>query len=418
MRSRLTACVLLLSTYSFAQAPAEVSKVAADPAVKAALARIDERRTQVLELWKKLAIASAPSGHEDERATLVLEELRKLGYADAYRDEAGNLISMPIVKGSRIVTFVAHLDTVVQPGVKITITEGKNEKGKATWTGPGVGDDTSGVVALLGVAEAMKHAGLKPEGLVFVFSVNEEGGGKSEGIRRFITDHKAEITAFISTDGSPIDELGAVADNGVGGYALLPVFTGPGVHTIESYGIPSTTRAVALAIERLYKMMLPQKPLEKRSWMNIGTIKAGTVPNAMAHTAQFTVDLRSNDAAIGKALQAKAKAIIVQAAKDAGVTVEVGPTRWQKDPVFLNTPEQKRLIEVLWESYRAIGITPQKGKIGSSDFVIALSQGVPAAGVGLTNIRRMHSPEEEAEVDALFSGMKEVLVAAMALTQR
>ena len=75
------------------------------------------------------------------------------------------------------------------------------------------------------------------------------------------------------------------------------------------------------------------------------------------------------------------------------------------------------MIETLWASYRAIGVTPQKGKIGSADFVIALAQGIPAAGIGLTNIRRMHSPEEEAEIDPLFTGMKEVLVAAVALSQ-
>ncbi len=382
------------------------------------MARLDERRPQILDLWKQLAVTSAPSGHEDERAALVIAELQRLGYTEAYRDAAGNVITAPVAKGTKITAFVAHLDTVVQPGVKVTVTEGKNEKGKLTWTGPGVGDDTSGVVALLGVAEALHHAGLTLPNVRWVFSVNEEGGGKSEGIRRFLTDHKPEIAAFISTDGSPIDELGAVADNGVGGYALLPKFTGPGVHTIESSGTPSTTHAVALAIERIYKLKIPQTPLEKRSWLNIGTIKAGTVPNAMAKTAEFTVDLRSNDAATGRALREKVKAIIERAAKDAGVTVAIDTTRWQRDPIFLKTPAQAQLIATLWASYRAIGITPQKGKIGSSDFVIALAQGVPAAGVGLTNIRRMHSPEEEAEVDALFSGMKEVAVAAVALSQR
>ena len=44
-------------------------------------------------------------------------------------------------------------------------------------------------------------------------------------------------------------------------------------------------------------------------------------------------------------------------------------------------------------------------------------QGVPSAGIGLTNIRRMHSPEEEAEIDPLFTGMKQVLLAAVALSQ-
>jgi len=416
MFPRIVICLLLASS-AFAQTD-PVQSALARPDVKSAMARLDERRPQILELWKQLTLTSAPSGHEDARAALVVAELKRLGYANAYRDEAGNVVSAPIAKGERIVAFVAHLDTVVQPGVKVAITEGRSESGKLTWIGPGVGDDTTGVTALLAVAEAAQQAKLTLPNIRWVFSVNEEGGGTSEGIGRFVKDHKAEIAAFISTDGSPIDELGAVADNGVGAYPVFPVFHGPGVHTIESSGTPSTIRAAAIAIERIYRVKVPQTPLEKRSWLNIGTMQAGTVPNAMAKTARFTVDLRSNDAATGRALQAKVKAIIEQAAREAGVKVEMTPTRWGRDPIILNTPEQKRLVETLWASYRALGVMPQKGKIGSSDFVIALRDGIPSAGIGLTNIRRMHSPEEEAEVDALFLGMKEVLLAAVALNSR
>ena len=152
---------LSLISPAFAQTTPQVQAAAAKPEVKAAMARLDQNRPQLLELWKKLALTSAPSGHEEERAALVMSELKRLGYTDAYRDAAGNVISAPIAKDARITAFVAHLDTVVQPGVKVTITEGKNAKGNLTWTGPGVGDDASGVVALLGVMEAI--ASRRPE---------------------------------------------------------------------------------------------------------------------------------------------------------------------------------------------------------------------------------------------------------------
>jgi len=416
MRAGLIFAFSLYASICIAQTYPTIQKAVSRADVKAAMAHLETARAETLALWKKLALTSAPSGHEDERAAIVMAELKRLGYADVYRDIAGNVISAPVTKGSPVIVFIAHLDTVVQPGVKVTVTEGTNEKGHAVWTGPGVGDDTSGVVALLRVAEALQRTKITMSNVRWVFSVNEEGGGTSVGIRQFLTDHNAETAAFISTDGSPIDELGAVADNGVGGYQLRPIFTGPGVHTIESYGTPSTTRAVALAIERIYRIDLPQMPLEKRSWLNIGTIKAGTVGNAMAKTAEFTVDLRSNDAVTGRGLQKQVVAILEQAAKEVGVKVDLRNIS-QRDPIFLNTPEQKRLIETLWASYRAIDITPKKGTIGSSDFVLGLMQGVPSAGIGLTNIRRMHSPEEEAEIDPLFTGMKQVLLAAVALSQ-
>lgn len=409
--------LLMLSAAAGAQTPSSPGNLVERGDVKAAFASIDNDKQSILALWRKLTLASAPSGHEDARAALVMEELRRMGYEKAYRDKAGNLVSAPIAAGEQAIVFVAHLDTVVQPGVKVEIKEGKNDKGVTTWIGPGVGDDTSGVTALLAVAKVLPQLKIEwKRPVVYVFSVNEEGGGSSGGIKQFLDDNPKGIAAFISTDGSPIDELGAIADSGVGYYGLRPVFKGPGVHTIESYGVPSTTHAVALAIDRIYRVKIPRIPLNKMSWLNVGTINAGTVGNAMARESKFSIDLRSNDAATGRALQKKVVAILEESAKKAGVTVETNARG--RDPIFLNTPEQKALVETLRESYRALGITPTQGKIGSSDFVIALAQGVPSVGIGLTNIRRMHSPEEEAEVEPLFVGIKEVVLAAAALASK
>ncbi|HUR37586.1 MAG TPA: hypothetical protein VM009_07195 [Terriglobales bacterium] len=56
-----------------------MQNAAAKPEIKAAMARLDAHKPQLLELWKKLAMTSAPSGREDERAALVMDELKKLG---------------------------------------------------------------------------------------------------------------------------------------------------------------------------------------------------------------------------------------------------------------------------------------------------------------------------------------------------
>jgi len=179
--------VIALGSFASAQnTEARVKSVYARPEIQSALKRFDQRRPEILELWRKLALTSAPSGHEDERAAIVMQELRALGYNDVYRDTAGNVVSAPLRDNTKSVVFVAHLDTVVQPGVKVTVAEGKNEKGHTTWTGPGVGDDTSGVLTLLEVAEALHASQYHPSTpLVFVFSVNEEGGSTSEGAGAF-----------------------------------------------------------------------------------------------------------------------------------------------------------------------------------------------------------------------------------------
>lgn len=404
--------VLFLATLASA---ADVSALQRRPDVQAAVNAATEREP-ALELWRKLALTNAPSGHEDDRAAIIVDFLKQNGYPDAFRDRHGNVVSTPIKSGAGAIVFEAHMDTVVQPGVKITITEGKDASG-ATWAGPAVGDDVTGVVGLMKVAQALHEMKFQPKRpVVFVFSCNEEGGGTSEGAGGFIADNKGALGTWIGVDGSPIDPLGAIADYGTGSYSLRVVFHGPGVHTIESYGQPSTTRAMAMAIERLYEFDIPQTPLEKRTWLNIGFVSAGTVPNAMAKEAKFALDLRSNDATIGRALQQQAIDIIERAAKEAGVKVEY--TKRQRDPVHLDTPGQKQLVEVLQASYRAVGIEPEEGKIGSSDYIRALMNGIPAAGIGITEIKHMHSPEEETEVEPLFQGIRQVLLAAVALGEK
>lgn len=410
LRVSVLSLVLIVSAYgTFA---ADMTAIQARPDVQAGIKSATTRES-VLQLWRRMALTNSPSGHEDDRAALILQFLRENGYPGAFRDRYGNVVSSPLEAGAGAIVFEAHMDTVVQPGVKIDITEGKDASG-VTWIGPGVGDDTTGVIGLMKVAQTLHEMKLKSKRpVVFVFSCNEEGGGTSEGAGGFIGDNKEALGAFVGVDGSPIDLLGGIADYGTGSYGMRVSFQGPGVHTIESYGQPSTTHALAIAIERLYRLDVPQIPLERRSWLNIGFVQAGTVPNAMAKEAKFVLDLRSNDAETGRTLQQEAIHIVEQAAKETGVKVEY--TKRQRDPVHLDTQGQRQFVDILRASYRAVGIEPEEGKIGSSDYIRALMNGIPAAGIGITNIRHMHSPEEETEVEPLFQGIKQLLLAAVAL---
>ncbi len=145
---------LFLLLCPLSQLPASAQAL---PDVEKASKFIDSRHDSILALWRKLALINAPSGHEDERAAAILEDLKGSGYSQAFRDAAGNVLSAPIPPNSGAVVFGAHVDTVVQPGVQVALSEGHNEHG-LTWTGPASGDDVSGVVALLATARAFHLA--------------------------------------------------------------------------------------------------------------------------------------------------------------------------------------------------------------------------------------------------------------------
>lgn len=405
-------CLVLLLVAFPAMAQVSAAKPPL-PELRKTFQLIDSRHDSILALWRRLALISAPSGHESERANAILDQLKKSGHPEAFRDRAGNVLSAPVPSGSGAIVFAAHMDTVVQSGVQVAIRDGRNEHGP-TLEGPGSGDDVSGVVALLATADALHQAGFKPKRpVVYLFTVNEEKDGT--GSEEFFKDHGKDISGYVGVDSSPIDSLGAIADYGTGFFRIEVTFSGPGVHTIESFGVPSTTHGMAIAIENLYKFQreLPQEPVDRRCWLNIGLVKAGTVSNAMAPTAYFSVDLRSNNEALGRELQKKAIAIIEDAAKQAGVQVKVDPRVFA--PVRLDTPQARRFRAVIEESYRELGIKPYTGYIGASDYIRALMAGVPGVGIGATNITKMHSPEEISEIEPIYLGIKSVIAAAVKL---
>ena len=79
MRAGLIFAFSLYASICIAQTYPTIQKAVSRADVKAAMAHLEIARAETLALWKKLALTSAPSGHEDERAAIVMAELKRLG---------------------------------------------------------------------------------------------------------------------------------------------------------------------------------------------------------------------------------------------------------------------------------------------------------------------------------------------------
>ena len=99
--------------------------------------------------------------------------MQKLGLSDIRVDDMSNVSG--VRKGSGggpMVVFCAHTDTVFPEG-----TELKVRRDGDILRAPGVGDDTSNVIALLEMFRALNRGGVQTKGdLVFLASVQEEIG--------------------------------------------------------------------------------------------------------------------------------------------------------------------------------------------------------------------------------------------------
>jgi acetylornithine deacetylase/succinyl-diaminopimelate desuccinylase-like protein len=267
------------------------------PDVKKALALIESKHQQTLDSQVTIAEIPAPTFHEGERAKYMASEFRRVGLANVEIDKQGNVLGWRPGEIQDTFVLAAHLDISFAEGVNTKV-----RKEGPRWFGPGLGDDSRGLAALLTIVEAMNEAGIKThETLLFVANVGEEGLGDLNGVRYLFKESpfRDRLKAFISMDGS---DPSRVVNGGTGVKRYRVDLTGPGGHSYGNFGRPSPIHAAGRIIDRLADLQVPATP---KTTFNVGRISGGTAVNAIAEECSFEVDLRSVDPGILDRIEAK-----------------------------------------------------------------------------------------------------------------
>jgi acetylornithine deacetylase/succinyl-diaminopimelate desuccinylase-like protein len=387
------------------------------PEMKKALQSVDGRAADIVEEWIRLVEIPAPSGKEQARAKYIRAEMEKLGLSEIKTDDMFNVSGVRKgTGGGPTVVFAAHTDTVFPEG-----TDLKVKRDGDTLRAPGVGDDTSNLMAVLEMFRALNRAGIKTKGdLIFLASVQEELG--LLGAKHWLETSGYKPDMFVAADLSSAEVwYGALRIN-----QFKFFYTSPGAHTMESRGGPSPAKAVAKAITALYDIPLPPiaAGLEtfKLPVLNVGMLGGGTVVNAVPREAWFTVDLRSLDSAT----QDRLESAVVSTAKRIAVQEGVGFRMEQKMGIDYSKalPQKERLNHPLVQTalatsnyFRKPG-TPEISAhdVGSTDANIAVSMGIPAVAVGATLEKMPHRLEENTEASSIVPGIKSLIALAVALT--
>jgi tripeptide aminopeptidase len=387
------------------------------PEMRAALQSIDDRAAGIIDEWIKLVEIPAPSGKEQARAKYIRAEMEKLGLSEIKTDDMSNVSGVRKgAGGGPTVVFAAHMDTVFPEG-----TDVKVKREGDLLRAPGIGDDTSNLMATLEMFRALNRAGIKTKGnLIFLASVQEETG--LVGAKHWLETSGYKPDMFIAVDVSSREVW----------YGALRItqfkffYTSPGAHTLESRGAPSPAKAVAKAITALYEIPLP--PVApgldtfKLPVLNVGMLGGGTVVNAVPREAWFTVDLRSLDSPTQDRLESGVVSTARRIAEQEGVGFRM--ERKMAVDYSKATPKEQRLNHPLVQTALAISnhfrkpgtpeIMPQD--VGSTDANNAVSMGIPAVAVGATTERMPHRLEEEDDASSIIPGIKSLIVLAVALT--
>jgi hypothetical protein len=251
----------------------------------------------LLELCIEIQQIPAPTGEEMQRALWVADYLQRAGFAPVEMDAYGNVYAC--VRGHQpgpALLVTAHTDTVFPASADLTITR---EPGGARIFGPGLGDNSTGVAALLWLGRQLQQR--RPVVDVWlVANTGEEGNGDLRGMRAAVDRLAGQIGACIVIEGMG---LSRVVHRALGSRRFRIEVTAPGGHSWSDFGAASAVHVLVQLAADLTRLKASAQP---RTTFNIGVVEGGTSINTIAQQASLELDLRSEDPAALNAIVAQA----------------------------------------------------------------------------------------------------------------
>lgn len=367
--------------------------VKADSSVQDALAHIVAIEPQSRRDLIELNEIPAPPFEEQARAARFAEMLRESGLVDVTIDEVGNAIGKrPGRTGDRTIGYAAHLDTVFPAGTDVTVRF-DDEKMYA----PGIGDNTRGLVTVLGVLRAMEHANIETDADVwFIGNVGEEGLGDLRGVKHLFRDGAEKIDSLIAVDGG---ESSRIVYGGVGSHRYKVTFKGPGGHSWGAFGLANPHHAMGRAI-RIFDENAPSVTTvgEKTSY-NVGRMGGGTSINSIPFESWMEVDMRSGSQDKLDDIDAVLKAAVEQALEEENADRLDGPALTVDVERVGTRPAAQQdssvaLVQRAMAATLAFDIQPSL-RISSTDSNLPISKGIPAVTMSRGGISgNSHSPDE------------------------
>ncbi len=351
---------------------------------------------KIIELAIAIQQIPAPTFLEKERAEFVLTRFRQEGLADVEMDAVGNVYGRIPGTGQEVsartkpLVVSAHLDTVFPKSVEL-----KCEREDERVLGPGIGDNSISVAALLGLLwELRQESTSLPGDIWLAANVCEEGLGDLNEMKAVVERFGGNALAYIVVEGMA---LGTVYNRGLGVKRFrVQVQTGGG-HSWLDYGKPSAIHELTVVCSKLSALDMPRSP---RTSFNIGIIAGGSSVNTIAAEAMVELDLRSERAGTLEDISRRVLEIIRMAERP-GVSVKVEVIGQRPTGEIA---EEHPLVQTALACLRKGGTEPRLN-IGSTDANLPLSLGYPAVTVGLTTGGGGHTVHEYINIPPLKLGM-------------
>jgi len=372
----------------------KVTRLAAAPAMTALRHALTARVPQLLDEAVTIQQIPAPTFHEERRAAYVYERFRNLPTLDpdsVLIDDLYNVYGrLPGADPAAPALLVsAHTDTVFEQHTPLTA-----HRYKDTIHGPGIGDNSLGVAAVLALADLFSQFERLPADIWFVANSREEGMGDLGGIRGVYERLKGRIGYAIVIEGMA---LGHIYIGGIAVRRLKISCSGPGGHSWLHFSRGSAIHALMRLGANIAALRPPESP---RTTYNIGVVSGGQSVNTIAPYAEMLLDMRS-ETREGLAALERTIMSLVESARTADLSFKVEVVG---DRPAGHIPKTHPLPSLAADIMRHIGQVATF-ESGSTDANLLLAAGLPAVTVGITTGANAHRTDEYIDIPPVWDGM-------------
>lgn len=364
-------------------------------------AYIDDHKAQMMDLWQDLVNQDSPASYRegvDLVAKRVFKELEEAGASTRW-DEEGKALIAEIPGDSRApVLLLGHMDTVFPVGEAARrpfTVEGSRV------TGPGALDMKGGVAVMLSALKALHSAGFSGRPLKVILVSDEEiahNGSKATVMLR--REARGCAACFNCETGY---EDNSLVIGRKGGVVFKAAVHGIAAHAGNN---PRQGRSAIWEMAKKIDDIQNMTDRDKGITFNVGTIKGGTVSNAIPDYCEVEGDIRFQDPDISPLVKEELLKVLNHTYIE-GTKTELLLYHEGMLPMKM-TEENRKLFEFVKKTGEENGIPVSEGKLvgGGSDSGYVVYAGVPTVCAMGVKGRFNHTRDEYALKDSLFERAK------------
>lgn len=364
-------------------------------------AYIDDHKAQMMDLWQYLVNQDSPASYRegvDLVAKRVFKELEEAGASTRW-DEEGKALIAEIPGDSRApVLLLGHMDTVFPVGEAARrpfTVEGSRV------TGPGALDMKGGVAVMLSALKALHSAGFSGRPLKVILVSDEEIAHNGSKATVMLQREARGCAACFNCETGYEDNSLVIGRKG--GVVFKAAVHGIAAHAGNN---PRQGRSAIWEMAKKIDDIQNMTDWDKGITFNVGTIKGGTVSNAIPDYCEVEGDIRFQDPDISPLVKEELLKVLNHTYIE-GTKTELLLYHEGMLPMKM-TEENRKLFEFVKKTGEENGIPVSEGKLvgGGSDSGYVVYAGVPTVCAMGVKGRFNHTRDEYALKDSLFERAK------------